>query len=75
MTPNICYLEEGWLPKDKMEARKMLIRATHFLIIDNVLYGRGNSLSYLRCANSEEADYVLRKINEGFVEIMLEQGL
>ena len=30
-----------------------------------MLYRRGYSLSYLRCANSEEVDYVLCEIHEG----------
>ena len=38
MTPIIRYLKEGWLPEDKVEARKILIRAAHFVIIDDILY-------------------------------------
>ena len=47
-----------------MEVRKIQIRVAHFVIIDDVLYRRGYSFLYLRCANSEEADYVLREIHE-----------
>ena len=65
MTPVICYLKEGWFPEDKTEARKMQIRATRFVIIDDVLYRRGYSLPYLRRASLEEADYVLCEIHEG----------
>ena len=65
MTPTIHYLKKGWLPEDKAEARKIQIRAARFVIIDNLLYRRGYSLPYLRCANSKEADYVLCKVLEG----------
>ena len=65
MTPIIRYLKEGWLPKNKAKARKIHIRAARFVIIDDVLYRRGYSLPYLRCANSKEADYVLYEIHEG----------
>ena len=65
MTPIVRYLKKGWLPEDKMEARRILIKIACFVIIDNVLYRRGYSLSYLRCANSEEANYVLCEIYEG----------
>ena len=68
MTPVIRYLIEGWLPEDKAKIRKMQIRAAHFILIDNVLYRRGYSLSYLRYASLEEADYVLREIHEGIYE-------
>ena len=64
MIPIVCYLKEGWLPEDKMEARKIEIKAVRFVIIDDVLYKRGYSLLYLRCASLEEANYVLRKIHE-----------
>ena len=65
MTPIVHCLKEGWLPEDKAEVRKIQIRAARFVIIDNVLYRRGYSLPYLRCASSEEANYVLREIHEG----------
>ena len=65
MTPIVCYLKEGWLLEDKAEARKIQIRAAHFIIIDDVLYRRGYSLPYLRCTSSKEADYMLCEIYEG----------
>ena len=65
MAPIVHYLKEGWLPGDKMEAMKIQIKVACFVIIDNVLYRQGYSLPYLKCANSEEADYMLRKIHEG----------
>ena len=58
-------LIEGWLPEDKVEARKIQIRVARFVIIDDVLYRRGYSLPYLRCTNSEEVDYMLHEIHEG----------
>ena len=65
MTPIVCYLKEGWLPKDRNEAQKVQIKATRFIIIDDFLYRRGYSLPYLRCVNKEDTDYVLREIHEG----------
>ena len=65
MTPIVHYLKEGRLLEDKTEVRKLQIRAARFVIIDDVLYRRGYSLLYLRCANSKEADYVLREIHKG----------
>ena len=64
----VHYLKEGWLPEDKAEARKIQIRVACFVIINNLLYKRGYSLPYLRCTNSEEADYVLCEIHEKVCE-------
>ena len=47
MTPIVSYLKEGRLPEDRNEARKVLIRATHFVIIDDVLYRQGYSFFHL----------------------------
>ena len=52
MTPIFRYLKEGWLPEDRMEARKIQIRVARFVIINDVLYRRGYSLPYLRYASS-----------------------
>ena len=68
MTAIVHYLKEGWLFEDKAETRKIQIRAAHFVIIDDMLYKRGYSLLYLRCASSEEADYVLCEIHKGICE-------
>ena len=48
MNPIVRYLKEGWFRENKTEARKIQIRAAHFVIIDDVLYRRGYSLPYLR---------------------------
>ena len=38
MNPIIRYLKEGWLLEDKTKARKIQIKATRFIIINDVLY-------------------------------------
>ena len=38
MNPIIRYLKEGWLLEDKTKARKIQIKATRFVIINDVLY-------------------------------------
>ncbi|XP_075655047.1 uncharacterized protein LOC142625245 [Castanea sativa] len=65
MTPIVRYLKEEQLSDDMNEARKVQIKATRFIIIDDVLHRQGNSLPYLCWANKEEANYVLREIHEG----------
>ena len=65
MTSIVRYLKEGQLLEDRNEARKVQIKATRFVIIDDALYRRGHSLSYLWCANKEETNYVLWEMHEG----------
>jgi parvulin-like peptidyl-prolyl isomerase len=64
-TPIIKYLEDGTLPTDVVEVRKLKIRATRFILMHEILYRRGFSLPYLRCLDKLEAEYVMREVHEG----------
>ena len=65
------YLKDGILLDEKETARKLKVRAARFVVIKDVLYKRGFSRPYLRCLGNEEADYVMRKVQEGgFAETM-----
>jgi len=65
MTPIISFLQEGRLPQDIEEARKVRKRAARFTILNDTLYKRGFSMSYLKCVDEEEAKYILEEIHEG----------
>ena len=65
MTPIVAYLNDGRLLEERDEARKLRIRSTKYVLIDEVLYKRGFSQPYLRCLALEEANYVLREVHEG----------
>ena len=43
MKPIIQYLEHGILPKDKLKARKLKIKAAHYSIYNGELYRRSLS--------------------------------
>ena len=64
MTPIIAYLRDGSLPEERDEARKLMVRSTKYVLIDEVLYKRGISQPYLRCLTPDEANYVLREVHE-----------
>ena len=65
MTPIVGYLKEGKLPQGRDEARKLRIKSARYVLMDEVLYKRGFSQSYLRCRAPDEANYVLREVHEG----------
>ncbi|XP_075655257.1 uncharacterized protein LOC142625500 [Castanea sativa] len=65
MAPIVSYLQDGHLPRDSVEARKIKARAARFTILNDTLYKRGFSLPYLKCIDEEEAKYVLHEIHEG----------
>ena len=65
MTPIISYLKDGRLPEGKDKARKLRVRSTRYVLMDEVLYKRGFSQPYLRCLAPNEANYVLREVHSG----------
>ena len=67
-TPIIFYLKDKLLQEDKEKVRKLRVRATRFVLTENVLYKRSFSQPYLRCLNPNKSLYVLRDIHEGAYE-------
>ncbi|XP_065621860.1 uncharacterized protein LOC136064257 [Quercus suber] len=65
MTLIMSFLQDGHLPQDADEARKIKKRAARFTILSDTLYKRGFSMPYLRCIDEGEAEYVLREVHEG----------
>ncbi|XP_076930632.1 uncharacterized protein LOC143595532 [Bidens hawaiensis] len=65
MTPILRYLQEGTVPEDKQEARRLRIRALQYEIIDGFLYRRSYLGPSLKCIDYEEAEYVIREFHEG----------
>nr|XP_023911584.1 uncharacterized protein LOC112023193 [Quercus suber] len=65
MTPILSFLQDGHLPQDADEARKIKKRAARFTILNDALYKRGFSMPYLRCVDEGEAEYILREVHEG----------
>ena len=65
MTPIVSFLQEGRLPQDAEEAKKIKKRAAKFTILNDTLYKRGFSVPYLKCVDEDEAKYILEEIHEG----------
>ena len=65
MTPIVSFLQDGHLPQDADEARKIRKRAASFTILNDVLYKRGFSMPYLKSIDDDEAKYILEEIHEG----------
>ena len=65
MTSIVIYLKDERLSEGKDEARKLRIKAAKYVPIDEVLYKRVFSKSYLRCLAPDKSNYVLKEIHEG----------
>ncbi|XP_076924311.1 uncharacterized protein LOC143586718 [Bidens hawaiensis] len=65
MTPILWYLQDGTVPEDKQEARRLRIKALQYEIIGGTLYRRSYLGPSLKCIDYEEAEYVIREIHEG----------
>ncbi|XP_076920922.1 uncharacterized protein LOC143582181 [Bidens hawaiensis] len=64
MTPIKAYLSYGVLPAGKAEARKIKHKALNFQLNDGILYRRSFLGPLLRCVDAEDANYLIREINE-----------
>ncbi|XP_058078625.1 uncharacterized protein LOC131226949 [Magnolia sinica] len=64
MDPIIGYLKDGKIPKDKLEARRLRLRATRYAIIGDTLYKKGYFLPYMRCLRPDEAEYMIQETHE-----------
>ncbi|XP_030941748.1 uncharacterized protein LOC115966716 [Quercus lobata] len=65
MTPIISFLQDGHLPQNTDEARKVKKRTARFTILNDVLYKRGFSMPYLKCVDEDEAKYILEEVHGG----------
>ena len=65
MTPIMSFLQDGQLPQNTEEAKKVKKRAARFTILNDALYKRGFSMPYLKCVDEEEARYILEEIHGG----------
>ncbi|XP_073121472.1 uncharacterized protein [Henckelia pumila] len=61
----INYLKEGKLPEDPREARRLKLKSSRYVLIEEVLYRRSFAGPLIRCLSYQEADYVLREVHEG----------
>ena len=64
MTPIVSFLQDGHLPQNAEEAKKIKKRAARFTILNDTLYKRGFSMSYLKCVDKDEAKYIMEEIHE-----------
>ncbi|XP_073120616.1 uncharacterized protein [Henckelia pumila] len=64
----INYLKEGKLPEVPREARKLKLKSSRYVLIEEVLYRRSFAGPLQRCLSYQEADYVLREVHEGCCE-------
>ena len=70
LTRIVSFLQNGHLPQNTEEAKKIKKRAAKFMILNDALYKRGFSMPYLKYVDEEEARYILEEIHEGIVVTM-----
>lgn len=60
-----AFLEEGRLLDDRVEARRLKLRASRYMLLDEILYKRSLTLPYLRCLSPTKLELVMTKIHKG----------
>ncbi|XP_058189286.1 uncharacterized protein LOC131306874 [Rhododendron vialii] len=63
--PIVDYITNGTLPRDKVKARQLKIRAAKYLMMGDVLYRRSFSLPYLRCLTTMESMQAMEEVHQG----------
>ncbi|XP_074298289.1 uncharacterized protein LOC141629138 [Silene latifolia] len=63
--PYLDWLQNDVLPADKKEVRGFKMKASRFLLIDNVLFRKSHAGPNLRCLDREESQAVLHDIHSG----------
>jgi ribonuclease HI len=64
MDPIFNYLTAGEISSDKLEARRLRVRAARYIVLNSILYKKGHSQPYLRCLRNDEVEYVMQEIHE-----------
>ncbi|XP_071740637.1 uncharacterized protein [Rutidosis leptorrhynchoides] len=65
MTPFIKYLADGTLPEDKLQARRIQMRAPMYNFKNGVLYRKSFTEPYLRCVGPTQAKEIIREMHKG----------
>lgn len=66
MMPIYVFLENGEVLDSKVKTTKIWCVTINYWIIDEALYKRGCSTSYLRCVAMPNTKHILRKLYEGY---------
>ena len=61
----MAFLIIGELPVDKAEVRHVKYKVAKYDLVDDILYRKGYTLSYLRCVHPSQVNKLLYKIYEG----------
>ncbi|GFS31435.1 hypothetical protein Acr_00g0017290 [Actinidia rufa] len=61
----LVYHQDGTLPQDKLQARRIQYKSARFCILNGILYKRSFSRPLLRCLRPNEGEYVMKEIHEG----------
>ncbi|XP_015969769.1 uncharacterized protein LOC107493196 [Arachis duranensis] len=65
LDPIINFLENGKLPDNEKDAKKLRREAARYAIIQGQLFRKGFNHPLLKCLHPDQMDYVLREVHEG----------
>ncbi|XP_056688000.1 uncharacterized protein [Spinacia oleracea] len=63
--PILDYLAHETLPDDKLKARKILFKASRYVILQGILFKRSANGMLMRCAEKTEWEGLLKQYHEG----------
>ena len=73
MDPMKAHMENGWLPNNGMEARRLSVRALRYVLIEGILYKKSFMIPCLKCLKTDEVELALKEAHEGICGQHLEE--
>ncbi|XP_077237294.1 uncharacterized protein LOC143878965 [Tasmannia lanceolata] len=65
MDPIVHYLRDDTLPSDRKEARRLIVKAAHYIFEGQALHKRSFSWPLLKCLQPSVAELAMREVHEG----------
>jgi len=65
MTPYQCYLADGMLPTEPVEAKMIKKHSSRYTLVDGKLFRHGYTHPILTCVSGDQCTRIMAELHEG----------